>query len=155
MGNSNIVIREFELNDIETLVKLGKKMHSEGEYSFLPYSKQKCRDLGKKIKLIDNANIWVAEVDGKVIGMYIAIVTEYFFNYEKIAQDYLLYIDKEHRKDIKIPIRLVKKAEAWAREQGAKEFCPGSSMNFSSGKLEKFYNFMKFKTVGHLFKKRL
>ena len=79
MGNSNIVIREFELNDIETLVKLGKKMHSEGEYSFLPYSKQKCRDLGKKIKLIDNANIWVAEVDGKVIGMYIAIVTEYFF----------------------------------------------------------------------------
>lgn len=153
MGNTNI--REYELTDVESLVKLGKQMHSEGAYSFLPYSKQKCRDLGKKIKLVDSANIWVAEKDGEIIGMYIAVVTEYFFNFEKIAQDYLLYIKPEHRKELKIPIRLIKKAEVWAKEQGAVEFCPGSSMNISNGKLEKLYNFMKFKTVGHLFKKRL
>jgi hypothetical protein len=46
-------------------------------------------------------------------------------------------------------------AEEWAKEKGAKEFCPASSMALSSDKVEKLYNFMKFKTVGHLFKKRL
>ena len=147
-------IREYELTDLEEMVKLGELMHKEGAYSFLPYSKSKIRELGKKFKVWDYGNAWVAIVDGKVIGMYVAFITEYFFCYEKIAQDFLLYIHPDHRKGT-IAIRLVKKAEEWARERGAKEFCPASSMAISSGRLEKLYNFMKFKTVGHIFKKRL
>ena len=147
-------IREYELTDIEQMVELGAMMHKEGAYSFLPYSKTKCRELGKKFKLLDYGNMWVAESNGKIVGMYVAFITEYFFCYEKICQDFLLYVHPDYRKST-IAIRLIKKAEEWARERGAKEFCPASSMSISSGRLEKLYNFMKFKTVGNLFKKRL
>ena len=41
-------------------------------------------------------------------------------------------------------MQLVKKAEAWAKERGAREFCPASSMAIASDKVEKLYNFMKF-----------
>jgi|TARA_Y100000296_G_scaffold44110_1_gene50569 GNAT superfamily N-acetyltransferase len=152
--DSTITIREYELEDVKEMVELGELMHKEGAYSFLPYSKAKLRELGKRFKQTDYGNAWVAIADGKVIGMYVAFITEYFFCYEKIAQDFLLYIHPDHRKGT-IAIRLVKKAEEWARERGAKEFCPASSMAISSGRLEKLYNFMKFKTVGHIFKKRL
>ena len=98
----------------------------------------------------------VSESDCKIIGMYIAFITEYFFCYDKIAQDFLLYVHPDYRKkNSTIAIRLIKKAEQWAKDRGAKEFCPASSMAISSGRLEKLYNFMKFETVGNLFKKRL
>jgi GNAT superfamily N-acetyltransferase len=149
-------IREYELTDLEEMVKLGELMHKEGAYSFLPYSKSKIRELGKKFKVWDYGNAWVAIADGKVIGMYVVFITEYFFCYEKICQDFLLYVHPDYRKkNSTIAIRLIRKAEEWARERGAKEFCPASSMAISSGRLEKLYNFMKFKTVGHIFKKRL
>ena len=54
-----------------------------------------------------------------------------------------------------MPIRLIKAATEWAKEQGAKEFCPASSVAIASDKVEKLYKFMKFEQVGHLFKKRL
>ena len=151
-----VIIREYELEDIEQMVELGAMMHKEGAYSHLPYSKAKCRDLGKKFKHFDYGNMWVAESDGKIIGMYIAFITEYFFCYDKIAQDFLLYVHPDYRKkNSTIAIRLIKKAEQWAKDRGAKEFCPASSMAISSRRLEKLYNFMKYKTVGHLFKKRI
>ena len=144
--DSTITIREYELEDIKEMAELGEMMHKEGAYSFLPYSKSKCRELGKKFKNWDYGNMWVAESDGKIIGMYIAVITEYYFCYEKLAQDMLLYVHPDHRKGT-IAIRVVYKAEEWARERGAKEFCPASSMAMSSGRLEKLFNFMKFKTV--------
>ena len=48
-----VIIREYELEDIEQMVELGAMMHKEGAYSHLPYSKAKCRDLGKKFKHFD------------------------------------------------------------------------------------------------------
>ena len=150
-----IEFKEYELEDVEQMVELGAKMHKEGAYNFLPYSKVKTRELGKKFKDWQYGNMWVAESDGKIIGMYIAFITEYFFCYEKICQDFLLYVDPKYRNNSKIAIKLIKMAEEWAKEKGAKEFCPASSMALSSDKVEKLYNFMKFETVGHLFKKRL
>ena len=65
-----VLIREYELEDIEQMVELGAMMHKEGAYSHLPYSKAKCRDLGKKFKHFDYGNMWVAKKEDKVIGMY-------------------------------------------------------------------------------------
>jgi GNAT superfamily N-acetyltransferase len=151
-------IREFQPEDVEQIIELGSMMHKEGAYSFLPFSKAKLRELGKTLQRWDYGNCWVAvdNKDGKIIGLYVAIIIEYWFCYEKICQDYALYIHPDYRKkNSTIAIRLIKKAEEWARERGAKEFCPVSSMAMSSGRLEKLYNFMKFETVGHIFKKRL
>ena len=155
--DSTITIREYELEDIKEMAELGEMMHKEGAYSFLPYSKSKCRELGKKFKNWDYGNMWVAESDGKIVGMYIAVITEYYFCYEKLAQDMLLYVHPDHRKGT-IAIRLVKKAEEWAKERGARQFMSATSLTRSPeqiSKLKKFFNFMKYETVGNIFKKRL
>ena len=152
-----IRIREYELEDVKEMVELGELMHKEGAYNFLPYSKSKLYELGKKFKQTDYGNAWIAiDNDDKIIGMYVAFITEYYFCYEKIAQDFLLYVHPEYRdKYPRVSFKLVKKAEEWAKERGAREFCPASSMAMAPEKVEKLYNFMKYKTVGHLFKKRL
>ena len=152
-----IRIREYELEDVKEMVELGELMHKEGAYNFLPYAKSKLYELGKKFKQTDYGNAWIAiNEENKIIGMYVAFITEYFFCYEKIAQDFLLYVHPEYRdKYPRVSFKLVKKAEAWAKERGAREFCPASSMAIASDKVEKLYNFMKFETVGNLFKKRL
>ena len=151
-----IRIREYELEDVKEIVELGELMHKEGAYNFLPYAKSKLYELGKKFKQTDYGNAWIAiNEENKIIGMYVAFITEYFFCYEKIAQDFLLYVDPKYRNNSKIAIKLIKMAEEWAKEKGAKEFCPASSMAIASDKVEKLYNFMKFETVGNLFKKRL
>ena len=144
-----IRIREYELEDVKEMVELGELMHKEGAYNFLPYAKSKLYELGKKFKQTDYGNAWIAiNEENKIIGMYVAFITEYFFCYEKIAQDFLLYVHPDYRdKYPRVSFKLVKKAEAWAKERGAREFCPASSMAIASDKVEKLYNFMKFETI--------
>ena len=104
---------------------------------------------------------WVATTESqntagqKIIGTIIVHLTKYIFSDQVLCNDLALYVDPKERKSIFVPIRLIKTATEWAKEMGAKEFCPASSVAVASDKVEKLYKFMKFETVGHLFKKRL
>jgi GNAT superfamily N-acetyltransferase len=149
-------IREYNLDDVKDMINLGYMMHQEGAYKFLPYAPEKLKLLAESFKKNKQGNMWVGLYENKIIGMYIAFVSEYFFCYEKIASDLLLYVHPDYRKKCpSMAIRLIKKAEEWARQQKAIEFCPASSVGISIGKVAKLYNFLKYDTVGNLFKKRL
>jgi len=149
-------IRQYTLADVKDMIDLGYVMHQESAYKFLPYVPKKLEQLAKSFKKNKQGNMWVGIYDNKIIGMYIAFVNEYFFCYEKIANDLLLYVHPDYRnKCPSMAIRLIKKAEEWAKEQKAIEFCPASSVGISIGKVAKLYNFLKYETVGNLFKKRL
>jgi GNAT superfamily N-acetyltransferase len=151
-----MTIREYTLDDLDEMINLGKLMHEEGAYKFLPYVPSKLKNLGQSIRRDGRGNMWVGLHDNKIVGMYIAFVTEYFFCHEKLAHDLLLYVHPDYRKKCPtMAFRLIKKAEQWAKEQNAKEFCPASSVGLSMGRVEKLYNFMKYETMGNLFKKRL
>lgn len=149
-------IRRMEAKDIEPMVALGEKMWSEGAYNYLNYSADKCRKLGAYA--IANPNKitgWVAEQDNEIVGMMMVSINKFFFSDELICNDLFLFVDPTKRKSLMVPIKLITKATQWAKEMGAKEFNPGSSVAIASDKVEKLYRFMKFETVGHLFKKRL
>ena len=132
-------------------------MLKESVYKFLPYSKEKTKKLGEWIIANpEKAQGFVAvDHEGNIIGMMLVHITKYFFCDEKLCNDLLLYVDPAKRSSITVPIRLIRSATDWARAQGAREFCPGSSVAIASDRVEKLYNFMKFETVGHLFKMRL
>ena len=49
-----IEFKEYELEDVEQMVELGAKMHKEGAYNFLPYSKVKTRARGNVGRRIEN-----------------------------------------------------------------------------------------------------
>lgn len=141
--------------DIKEIVDLGEIMHQEGAYKWLPYSKSKLTQLANHLIDKDTGVIYVARQDDKIIGMFVCYVTKYFFCDELLANDLLLYVHPEHRHFAMLPIKLVKKGLEWAKAKGAREFCPASSVAIASDKVEKLYNFMKFDTVGHIFKRRL
>jgi GNAT superfamily N-acetyltransferase len=149
-------IRTFDSNDIDSIVELGHVMHQEGAYHWLPYDRDKLRKLAQNLLETGKGQVWIAELpDRKKIGMYAAYKTQYFFCQETQVIDLLMYVHPDHRNNGFLPIRLIKKATEWAKQQGAREFCPASSVSLSSDRVEKLYNFMKFDTVGHLFKKRI
>jgi GNAT superfamily N-acetyltransferase len=151
-----MLIREYIPEDINDMITLGKMMHQEGAYKFLPYEPQKLIYLHKQFQEYNNGNAWVGIFDNKIVGMYVACVSEYFFCYEKIGTDLLLYVHPEYRsKCPSMAFRLIKKAEQWVKQKGAREFCPASSLAIANKQVAKLYEFMKYRNVGNLFKKEL
>ena len=150
-------IQEYQHEDVEEMIALGAEMHREGAYNYLPYDPNKLRQLEKDIRENNRTmgNGWVVRYEGKIIGMYMAFINYYFFCDLKIGSDYFLYVDKQYRNKFPMmPVRLIKRAEQWARENGAQEFSPATSVMISPG-VENLYKFMKYDVIGHLFKKRL
>lgn len=148
-------IRPMTARDIEPMIAMGKTMWKEGAYSYLTFSEEKCRKLGNfMLANPDKMAGWVADDDGKIIGMMLVVLNKFYFCDDVICNDLLLFVDPKHRKKLLVPIKLIQKATQWAKDNGAKEFCPGSSVAIASDKVAKLYKFMKFETVGHLFKKR-
>ena len=82
-------------------------------------------------------------------------LTKYFFSDDIFCHDLMLFVDPYKRKSIKVPVKLINLATEWAKEKGAKEFRPASSVDVQTEKVKKLYNFMKFETVGNVFRKRL
>ena len=148
-------IRRWELEDVDPLLDLASTMWQEGAYSYLKFNKQKLKKNFLLLLATEKGMGWVAEKEQRIIGAMIVQLTSYIFSDELLCADLALYVDPKERKSIFVPIKLINAATAWAKEQGAKEFCPASSVAIASDKVEKLYRFMKFETVGHLFKKRL
>lgn len=148
-------IRKWEVNDFEPLLDLAECMWQEGAYAHLKFSREKLLKNFVHMISTDKGMGWIAEKEKQIIGAMIVHLTTYAFSDEILCNDLALYVHPKERKSIFVPIRLIKAATEWAKEQGAKEFCPASSVAIASDKVEKLYKFMKFERVGHLFKKRL
>jgi len=148
-------IRKWQEADIETLLDLATEMWQEGAYNHLKFDRVKLHNTFNVLYSTEKGMAFVAEKEKQIIGAMIVHLTTYVFSDELLCNDLALYVHPQHRKSIFVPIRLIKAATEWAKEKGAKEFCPASSVAIASDKVEKLYRFMKFDTVGHLFKKRL
>jgi N-acetylglutamate synthase-like GNAT family acetyltransferase len=70
-------------------------------------------------QFIMSAKSFVAEVDGKVVGMLAAVLTPVWYApSHKAAVELAWWVDPAHRKGMS-GIRLVQAFEKWAKEQGA------------------------------------
>jgi hypothetical protein len=148
--------RKWQREDFEKMIKLGEKMWKEGAYKNLTFSAEKLRKLGDNlIDKPDKGMGFVAIDNDEVIGMMIVYLRNYFFSDDVFCHDLMLFVDPYKRKSIKVPVRLINMATDWAREKGAKEFRPASSVGVEKEKVAKLYNFMKFENVGYVFRKEL
>ena len=154
---ADYVIQEYQHEDVDEMIALGAVMHREGRYHFLPYLPEKLRQLDVAIRAENRTrgNGWLAKLDGKIIGMYVAFIIDFFFCNVKAGSDYFLYVDPKHRNQFPMmPVRLVKRAEQWARQNGAVEFVPGNSVMIDH-RVGDLYRYMKYQTVGEIYKKEL
>ena len=148
--------RKWEKKDFEQMIDLGEKMWKESTYKTISFSRERLQKLGDHfIERPEKGMGFVAIDEDKIIGMIIVHLTKYFFSDDIFCHDLMLFVDPYKRKSIKVPVKLINLATEWAKEKGAKEFRPASSVDVQTEKVKKLYNFMKFETVGNVFRKRL
>jgi GNAT superfamily N-acetyltransferase len=122
-----VKVRRMSGQDIEPMVEMGADMHAEGAFAALDYSREKCRELGHRYIQSPDTNFGaVAEEDGKIVGMFMGYVTDYYFGNDKIACDILWYVVPEARGS-RAGIKLLKAFQVWAAQCGASEVCIGVS----------------------------
>lgn len=150
-----MVIRPAGYDDVEPLIEMGKRMHKESAYAFLPFDREKVRRL--MISYIDDSETQcglVAEESGILVGMFAGYLTDYFFCEEKVACDLILYVDREHRGS-SAAVRLVRGFCNWARNHGAREVCLGVSTEINPETTGRFYEKMGLSHSGGLYKQRM
>jgi len=151
-----MIIRQWKKEDFKDMIELGEKMANEGTYKNISYSKTKLEKMANTlIDKPEKAMGFVAVENDQIIGMMIVYLRSYFFSDDLFCHDLLLYVDPYKRKSIKAPIRLINMATDWAKEKGAKEFRPASSVGVEKEKVAKLYKFMKFENIGYVFRKEL
>jgi GNAT superfamily N-acetyltransferase len=146
------MIREMQEKDINYLVDLGYVMHQESSFADLEYDKDKVRELGQEILHTNNYCCYIYERENTIIGFIIGICGHYYFNHQKYASDYLLYVDPNKRGSI-AAIRLLKELEKWAKLQNCTEIRLGSSANINPERVKQLYERLGYTTTGHLFRK--
>jgi GNAT superfamily N-acetyltransferase len=90
-----------------------------------------------------NMEIFVAEVDGQIVGFMIAVVTEFWMSKLVIASDLAWFVTKEFRGH-RVAIKLLKTFEAWGKANGANYLGMADIEGIQN--LSKLYNKLGYKT---------
>lgn len=97
-------------NDLDAMLELLKMMHAESEYRSLPMDDAKVRKW--LILAMDKGFIRVHESEG-LDGIFMAMLSEYWFNHEVMASDLVLFVKPESRGK-RIGFKLIRAYVDWA-----------------------------------------
>lgn len=145
------MIRDAIPDDVPALVELGRRMATESpHYAHLPYSAAKMDRLFRS--LIDSADgfLMLAEVDGAVVGVMAAIVSEHWMSEARIATDFGVYVNAEYRGGT-AAARMIKRFRAWAHERGSVQTTLGISTEICVEQTARFYTLLGLRQFGLLF----
>ncbi|MAK37096.1 MAG: GNAT family N-acetyltransferase [Flavobacteriaceae bacterium] len=144
-------IRVGDRDDIPSMIKLGKQLHEESpRFMGMDYSEDKLFDLGKVVA--EQGGLFIAEHEGKIVGMLVGLVSEHFFGHDLMASDLTFYIDKEHRGGT-LGVRLMRQFEAWAKCMGARVISLGISTEIDAKRTGELYLRMGYRVTGEMFVK--
>ncbi|MCC6536113.1 MAG: GNAT family N-acetyltransferase [Bryobacterales bacterium] len=147
-------IRPMEKHDIPRVVELGRLMHQEGEYRFLPFDPNRCAALLERC--FASPRQWcalVAETRGEVMGMLVACKTSYLFCAESVANDLVLYVAPQRRGGL-AAAGLIRGFADWAARNGVREACLSTSLDAGNDRAERLIERLGFRRVGGVFKQR-
>lgn len=147
------MIRPATENDFGALIRLGRTMHAESWYRYLPFNEQKLR--GLFAHLLEHGFAYVHEsVEGEIDGGFLGLLTEPWFGNGRIASDLALFVLPSKRGGT-IPFKLLRTFVAWAKERQADEVTLGISTGVRVEETERLYAHLGFTRVGGLWKMRL
>jgi GNAT superfamily N-acetyltransferase len=150
-----MVIRRGREEDIDRLVELGRELHLESRYAWLPFEDGKVREsiysfLGDpqyKCGL-------VAEENGVLIGALAGYLADYFFCNSTVASDAMFFVARSHRGSMAAGA-LLRAFREWAKSRGAQELCIGVSSGIDEDKTGVFYEVLGLTRGAVIYKQRL
>ena len=148
-------LRHATVNDIEAGLALGRRMHEESELAFLPFDPDKLRGFLHHIaRDPDHYCAYVVEHRGRLAGLLVGQVMEYFFCRERLCDDMLLFVERDQRGSV-AALALVRAYLDWARDKGAREARVAISTGIDIDRTGAFLERQGFRRVGGVYKHRL
>jgi GNAT superfamily N-acetyltransferase len=117
--------------DTDAVVAMWTAMHAES-----PVYRDKALDVGKMRRMVwalvigSGGALFVAEEDGKLVGVAAMMAGERWFGPERYATDLMVYVKPEYRGG-RAFILLVRALESWAMDFGIEELTLGVSAGIS------------------------
>lgn len=141
-----MAVRLAVMEDLDAIVALAHEMHQESPtYSKLEFNDEKFLDhLGRLHR------VFVAEVNGTVVGMMGCYAQQTSFSLELIAFESGLFITKEHRGG-RLALALIKAYEEWAMSQGVARINLGTSTGIEADRVKALYERLGYTHVGYSF----
>lgn len=143
------MIRPAVLKDIPDLIRMGEEFHSLTPYreSLSPIDPDRAGKLLEDLIAHENGCVLVLETD-RLIGMIGLFVYPHAFTGEMVAGELFWWVTPETRGS---GVKLLRRAESWAKEQGAKRF----HMVAPNDHVGRFYRRLGFKSMEEHYQKDL
>lgn len=153
-----MIIRPPKFRELPLVVEMGRMMHAEGEFKFVPFDEDwsyfQARDALEKYHDGEAKIIAIAEHSDKTIcGFLIGALAPYIFSPARYASDLAVFVVPEKR-GTSAAVRMIKAFEDWAKMHNAVEFSFGVSTGVQIEKTHAFYNKLGYTHVGGVFKKK-
>lgn len=134
----NIIIRQTNLDDFDKIIQLLTEFQDEilKEYGLnlnTPNFKE------EMLAYVETS--FLAEKEGKLIGILAGKLINFPFSTDRIYQEALWFVCKEYRS---VGLRLMNRLVEWCKEQGIKFIVTSRIANFKPEKLDAFYKRIGF-----------
>lgn len=133
------------------MLALGRRMHAESWYAYLPYDEAKIRTV--LARLVADGYACVYERDGTIEGYMLGVVSELWFCRELCAADLALFVNPGVRGGV-IAARLIADFNAWAESKGVAEKSLSVSTGVKKESTGMLYEHFGFTHVGGVYKQR-
>ena len=150
-----LLVRPPTHGDIPSIVSMAKAFQQNSLFKNCGFDESKVHDIIQRcMDPLSSYFMVVGIEDGKVLGAFCGVVSEYFFSRERIATDLAIYVNPEDRRfAYKFLNRAVHEFESWAVIRGAREVCIAPASGAHSTAFEKYLEKKNYSKVGFISKK--
>ena len=151
------VIRPPVMEDYAQISTMGRWFQENSDYRNCGWSEKKAAHI--IFRSTDETSPYfmrVAEVDGELIGMFLGVVSEYFFSEELIAMEQVVFFYPDKRSGVSKMLRqMFAEFEDWAKAQSAREVCLGVTSGIAGDGYEKLIEKVGYRRAGSIFKREI
>lgn len=134
--------------DIDVVTSMMKADVEETGFPKTGYDNVRARETFRNYISQADPVIFVAETEGKVVGVLAASLMGYRLAYGHKAVCEVIYVDPAYR-GTRAATRLLKHVEAWARRVGARELVGGVENNYQPERTARFFELHGFARMGY------
>lgn len=143
------MIRAATPADIPRIIEMGITMHAKTSYSRFVYDHGKAATFLQE-QIAGDGVVFVAEVDGQVIGAMVGSIVDQWFNDDLIAYEYGVYVEPSRRNGF-VALRMIRAFVEWARIKGAKQVQMGICTGVNVDGISRLYESAGFRLLGPLY----
>ncbi|UOW66388.1 acetyltransferase [Aeromonas phage vB_AspA_Tola] len=146
-------VRQATLSDLLFLGEMAKDYREEADrFGKFPVDYDKLMKNLATTVVAEDGYLGILIVNDKPVGALWGCLTTMPWSSTKVAQDAILFVNKNHRGVGKL---LIRDWERWASESGAVAVCISTASGLETERVCKLYELMGYQLTGHTFLKEI